>query len=98
MEHETSLDVQIWAIDKYTGKRKNTYWVVWFVAKQRFKEKFSASALAEAFRSQLVTAASKGERFRLADGRPLSMALQNQSDTTWYKFICDYVDRKWSDA
>jgi integrase len=97
---DTSYDVRIWVIDVYKSRRKNgkdTYWVVWKVAGERFKEKFSKSALAESFRSTLVSAASRGEAFRLVDGLPVSHA-RKQHEMGWYDFACAYVDMKWTHA
>lgn len=96
---ETSYDVRIWAIDVYKGKRKTTYWVRWRVADRKppFKEPFTTRGLAESFRSQLVTAASAGEAFRLSDGLPVSMA-RPAHEIDWYKFVCQYADMKWPNA
>ena len=60
---ETSYDVRIWSIHIYKGTSTTTYYVRWKVATRRFKQGFQTSALADSFRSQLVTAARSGEAF-----------------------------------
>jgi len=64
----TTYDVRIYEIDVYKGKTTTTYWVQWKVAgklplkKRPFKQK----ALAVSFRSDLTSAARKGEAFDIA--------------------------------
>lgn len=95
---ETTFDVRIWGIDVYKGKRKTTYWVRWKVGNlPPFKEPFAHRGLAESFRSDLQSAASRGEAFRLADGLPVSRARQANS-LSWYEAVCQYVDMKWPKA
>lgn len=94
---ETSFDVQIWKTDVYQGKKTTTYWVRWAVAGERQKEPFKTSALAESFRSELVTAARKGEAFYVDSGRPVSMQ-RIERDLSWYELACNYVDRTWDSA
>ncbi|MCX2949899.1 tyrosine-type recombinase/integrase [Lentzea sp. NEAU-D7] len=96
MTDETSYDVQVFALDPYAhkGSKKVTYWVRWRVTKKRFKSKYGTKALAEAFRSNLIAAARKGEAFRTFDGLPVSMARQSD-EMSWYQFACAFVDMKW---
>jgi hypothetical protein len=90
---ETTFDVRIYKTDKYEGKTTTTYWVQWAVAGKRFKEPYKTSALAESFRSDLMSAARKGEAFAVDTGLPVSM---NRPDTvTWFAFACDYAEMKW---
>src|SRR5688572_7750756 len=91
---KTTFDVRIWKIDVYKGTRTTTYTVVWVVDGQRKKEPFKTAALAESFRSALVTAARKGEAFDIESGRPVSM-LRNDNTMSWYDFACKFVDMKW---
>lgn len=93
----TSFNVRFWKTEVYKGKRTTTYWVVWLVAGEKFKEPFKTSALADSYRSKLVTAARNGEGFDTVTGLPPSMS-QEGRDMTWYKFACKYVDMKWPDA
>ncbi|MFE3175060.1 tyrosine-type recombinase/integrase [Amycolatopsis sp. NPDC059090] len=95
---ETTFDVRIWGIDIYKGKRKTTYWVRWKVAKlPPFKEPFTHVGLAKSFRSDLQSAASKGEAFRLSDGLPVSM-VRIANSVSWYEAVVQYVDMKWPKA
>ncbi|HEX3780690.1 MAG TPA: integrase [Pseudonocardiaceae bacterium] len=90
----TSTDVAIWKTEVYKGERKTTYYVRWRVEKQPFREPRSTTALANSFRSQLVTAASKGEAFALESGLPVSMH-RAKIDLTWYESAQRYADAKW---
>ncbi|GAB2657059.1 tyrosine-type recombinase/integrase [Saccharopolyspora gloriosae] len=94
---ETTHDVRIWSIDKWTGKTKTTYWVRWRAATQRFKEPFSTFNLADAFRSKLVTATRNGIAFECTTGLPVTMQQQAAAQQTWFEFACEYVDMKWPD-
>jgi hypothetical protein len=48
------------------------YKVRWKTAHRLWKEGFRNAALADSFRSSLLTAARKGEAFSLTTGRPVS--------------------------
>ncbi len=91
----TTYDVRIWKTKLYEGKRGNTYYVRWTVAGREWKEPFKTSALAESFRSDLVSAARKGEAFDTESGRPVSM-VRTTNEMSWYEFVCKFVDMKWS--
>ncbi|MFC7245151.1 tyrosine-type recombinase/integrase [Catellatospora aurea] len=91
---DTSYDVRIWKIETYEGKRGKSYYVRWAVAGKPWREPFKVKALAESFRSDLMTAARKGEAFDIETGRPTSAARPDQA-TTWYEFACSYADMKW---
>lgn len=93
----TSYDITFWKTWKYEGKRGITYYVRWTVAGEPFKEPFKNKALAESFRSELVTAARKGEAFDTATGLPLSMR-RAAHEMTWYDFACAFIDMKWRRA
>ena len=95
---ETTYDVRIWKTEKYKGSRVTTYKVRWVVAGRPWKEPFRTTALAESFRSQLVTAARKGEAFDVSTGRPVSFGRGQIDGITWYEFACQYVDMKWPAA
>ena len=61
---------------------------------RRWKTTFKTAALADSFRSDLLSAARKGEAFDTSTGRPLSM-LRASKGMSWYAFACAYVDLKW---
>jgi integrase len=92
---ETTYYVRIWKTEIYAGKRGNTYNVVWWVDKNRFKKGYRQAAAAESFRSELVTSHRKGEAFDIATGLPVSKLRRETPKTTWYEFACAYVDMKW---
>ncbi|MGH3692521.1 MAG: tyrosine-type recombinase/integrase [Pseudonocardiaceae bacterium] len=94
---ETTYAVSIWKITEYEGKRRKTHNVRWKVGKQEFRVPFKTYALADSFRSELVTAAKKGEPFDTATGRPGS-ARRADTNTDWFTFAGEYVAIKWPDA
>jgi integrase len=97
---DITYDVRIYKTDVYESRRKNgrnTYWVRWKVGKAVFKLPYGTSALAESFRSELMTAARKGEAFRVGDGMPMSK-VRAEDHRSWYVFACSYVDLKWKAA
>ncbi|MEO3853647.1 tyrosine-type recombinase/integrase [Acrocarpospora sp. B8E8] len=93
---DTTFRVRIYK----TEKRKNvkgvitSYRVLWKVGDEIWKESFSKAALADAFRSKLVTAASEGEAFSVSSGRPVSWH-REESSVSWYAFTLSYADVKW---
>jgi hypothetical protein len=50
--------------------------------------------MADAFRSELVTAARRGEAFGIESGRPVSME-RAQRRVSWLAFAREYVTMKW---
>jgi hypothetical protein len=93
----TSHKVRIWSTERYEGKRKTTYRVRWVVAGRKFGESFETSALADSFRSRLVSAARDGEAFDTDCGLPVS-TLRASARMTWFEFACSYADMKWPDS
>lgn len=95
---ETSYDVRFYRTRVYKGKTVKTYRVRWTVGGQEFTEPFRNNvALADSFRSDLVSAARKGEAFSMETGRPVSWR-RAANEMTWYEFACRYVDMKWKAA
>jgi integrase len=90
----TTYDVYIWSIRENAGTRAKTYSVRWKVGSRRWKTTFKTAALADSFRSDLLSAARKGEAFDLATGRPVSMVRASRS-MSWYEFACAFADMKW---
>lgn len=93
---ETTYDVRIWKITrrKNAKGKVTSYAVRWAVAGQPFYESFKNSAQAESFRSDLISAARKGEAFAIESGLPVSMTRQI-NEMSWFDFACAYVDMKW---
>lgn len=90
----TSYDVRVWKTEVYRGKRASTYRVRWQVAGRERREPFKTAALADSFRSDLLSAARKGEAFDVGTGLPVSMQRSARA-MTWYEFACSFVDMKW---
>ncbi len=67
-----TYDVRVWNIDKYHGSKGVTYRVRWRVGRRRRSSRFRTASLAVSFRSDLVSAASKGEAFDTDTCLPIS--------------------------
>ena len=91
---ESSYDVRIWKTQVRTGTRTTTHTVRWSVAGVPRKRPFRTAALADAFRSELVTAARRGEAFDVESGEPAS-ALRAQRQVTVLGFAEEYAAMKW---
>jgi integrase len=91
---DTSYDVRIWSIESYHGARGTTFTVRWVVAGQRWREPFRTKPLADAFRSDLVQAARRGEAFVVETGRPASMD-RAERQVNWLVFAREYAAMKW---
>lgn len=93
----STYNVRIWKTEVYRGARTTTHTVRWMVDGKPWRAPFRTDALADSFRSQLVSAARKGEAFDTETGRPVSLA-RAEADESWYDFACSYIDMKWADA
>jgi hypothetical protein len=87
-------DVRVYKTYIYRGARGVTYHVRWSVEGKLWKKTFKVKAQADSFRSELLTAARKGEPFRLESGLPLSME-QAARSMSWYEFACKFADMQW---
>jgi integrase len=87
--------VRIWKIRVVVGKRGTRYRVRWTVAGQPFSASFVTDPLADAFRSELVTATRVGTAFDMDTGRPASMRTESTAPT-WYDFTVSWVDANWA--
>jgi dTDP-4-dehydrorhamnose reductase len=91
---ETTYNVKVWKIATYKGARGTTYTVRWTLDGNEQRAPFATRALADAFRSELVSATRRGEAFSLSTGRPVS----HQSGATavnWYDFAVQFADAQW---
>ena len=70
---DTTYDVNVWSIRENVGTTAKTYSVRWKAGSRRWKTTFKTAALADSFRSDLLSAARKGEAFDTSTGRPVSM-------------------------
>ncbi|MFF3711916.1 tyrosine-type recombinase/integrase [Streptomyces phaeochromogenes] len=91
---DTTYNVKIWNIRVYRGKRKTTYHVRWALDGREWGAPFDTRALADAFRSGLVSATSRGEAFSLITGRPVSHQ-SGASAVNWFGFAVQFVDAQW---
>ncbi|GAA4215595.1 tyrosine-type recombinase/integrase [Microbispora amethystogenes] len=91
---DITYDVRIYKTEVYNGKRVTSYTVRWSTGGKPWKEPFRNAAQADAFRSELMTAARKGEAFAIATGRPVAWKRQ-ETVLSWYSFTLAYVDAKW---
>ena len=94
MTEGTTYDVRVYRTEVYKGARVTTYKVRWKTDRRLWKEGFRNAALADSFRSSLLTAARKGEAFSLSTGRPVSWK-RDESSLTWYALTLDYAAAKW---
>jgi site-specific recombinase XerC len=94
MEDGTTYDVRVYRTDVYKGAKVTTYRVRWKTGHRLWREGFRNAALADSFRSSLLTAARKGEAFSLTTGRPVSWS-RDESTLTWYDLTLDYAAAKW---
>ena len=97
MDDTATYDVRIHKTEVYKGSRVSTYYVRWKVSGKTFREPLRTAALADSFRSQLVTAARNGEAFSTETGRPVSWKREESTipSLSWYAFTLSYVTAKW---
>ena len=60
MDDGTTYDVRVYKTEVYKGAQVTTYKVRWKTNRRLWKEGFRNAALADSFRSSLLTAARKG--------------------------------------
>ncbi|MEV5379757.1 site-specific integrase [Streptomyces nondiastaticus] len=91
---KTSYDVQIWKTLVYKGARKTTYTVRWVVAGKVYRQPLGTTALADSFRSDLMSAMRRGEGFSCANGLPTSQQ-SAAGGVNWYDFAIRFADVQW---
>ncbi|MFD0069331.1 site-specific integrase, partial [Streptomyces sp. NPDC127574] len=91
-----SLKGELWGVRKRASKRPS-YDVRWSVSDKVFSETFRTKALADHYRTKLMSAARDGEEFDDAGGRPESMS-EKKTELTWYAFALKYLAMKWPHA
>jgi integrase len=93
----TTYDVRIHSVEKRRNDKRviTSYRLSWEVDRKRWKKRFSTAAQADAFRSELMTAARRGEPFATSTGLPASWERQEESTLTWYTFSLAFADAKW---
>jgi len=91
---EATYNVRVYRIEVYKGARVTSYRVRWKAGHRLWREGFRNAALADSFRSSLLTAARKGEAFSLTTGRPVSWK-RDDSPLSWYALTLAYTAAKW---
>jgi integrase len=97
MEDGATYDVRVYRTEVYKGAKVTTYKVRWKTDRRVWKQGFRNAALADSFRSSLLTAARKGEAFSMTTGRPVSWE-RTQSALRWYDLTLAYTAAKWPHA
>jgi hypothetical protein len=93
MDDDTTYDIRVYRTEVYKGAKVTSYRVRWKAGHRLWREGFRNAALADSFRSSLLTAARKGEAFSLSTGRPLSWK-RAESVVGWYALTLDYTAAK----
>lgn len=93
----STYNVRIWKVSTYKGKRGASYTAHWSVDGNRFRETFQTRALAESFRSKLMSAAREGVPFDEVSGLPEPM-MRELNARSWYEHAVAFVDMKWPHA
>jgi integrase len=91
---DTTYNVKVWKISTYKGAKRTTYTVRWALDGNEVRAPFATRALADAFRSELVSATRRGEAFSLTTGRPVSHQT-GASAVNWYDFAVQFADHQW---
>ncbi|MER7805860.1 tyrosine-type recombinase/integrase [Streptomyces sp900116325] len=90
----TTYNVKVWKTGTRKQARGITHTVRWALDGKEWRQPFATAALADSFRSELVSATRHGEAFSLTTGRPVS----HQSDSgtvSWYQFALQFTDAQW---
>ncbi len=97
MADDATYDVRVYKTEVYKGSKVTTYYVRWKVSNRQFREAFRTSALADSFRSELMTAMRGGQSFSTATGRPISSKHEEpeKPGLSWYALTLGYVAAKW---
>jgi hypothetical protein len=90
----TSFDVRIWSLRTEKKAKGLKYTVRWVVGPKPHTKTYTTKALAESRRSDLVTAAARGEAFDIDSGLPLSLCREENS-ISWYELAVMFCDMKW---
>jgi integrase len=89
----STFDVQFWALRTHPGRRR-PYEVRWVVAGRQRSKSYATRALADSYRSELMTAGRRGETFNEATGLPESVQ-RKQPQITWIEHATAYAAMKW---
>lgn len=96
---DLSYDVRVQNLERRRNQagKISSFRVAWTVSGTLHRRSFPSRALADAFRSELLSAARRGEAFRTDTGEPA--AWQRPAQTlTWFVFAESYAAAKWKQA
>ncbi|MGK4906522.1 tyrosine-type recombinase/integrase [Streptomyces albus] len=91
---DDTFDVRIYDIERRERAKGFTYRVVWKVGPKKHSKTYGTKALADARRSDLLTAVKRGEPFSVETGLPVSRT-SKAAETNWYDFAIGFVDKSW---
>ncbi|WP_168207371.1 tyrosine-type recombinase/integrase [Microlunatus elymi] len=96
---DLSYDVRIQNLEKRRNRdgKITSFRVCWRINKRLHRRSFPSRSLADAFRSELMGAAKRGEVFRSDTGEPASWDRPKQQ-ITWFTFAEGYAAAKWQQA
>ncbi|MFH8407638.1 tyrosine-type recombinase/integrase [Streptomyces sp. NPDC018019] len=94
---DSTFDVRVYNIERRERANGYTYKVVWKVGTKKHSKTYGTKALADARRSELLTAVKRGDPFNLDTGLPISHA-SKAAETNWYDFAVGFVDQVWPHA
>ncbi|MFI1183355.1 site-specific integrase [Streptomyces sp. NPDC020799] len=91
---ETTYNIKVWKTATRQQARGITYTVRWSLDGKEWRAPFKTSALADSFRSELVSAMRRGEAFSVTTGRPASHE-SGAAAVNWYDFAVQFADAQW---
>lgn len=92
-----TYDVRVYSIETRKDRPK-PYRLHWLVGDRKHSKSYTLRAQADGRRSELMTAARKGEQFDRDTGLPVSELRAQRGSVTWYQHTRAYIDRKWAAA
>jgi len=90
-----TYDVRIWKIGTNAA---GSPVVRWRTARRSHSRSFATKALADSFRSELVSAARAGEWFDVGSGLPARLLDPQTGGPSWYEHAVAYAAMKWRTA
>ena len=92
---QTSYDVRVWKVETISRQSGVRYRLRWIITGHRHSRTFATRALADSRRSELMSAARRGEPFDVETGLPVSELAAAATATSWWGWVLRYVDLKW---
>jgi hypothetical protein len=89
----SSFDVRVFAIRRRPGRA--AFEVRWRVARRDKSRSFTARALADSYRAELIRAARRGLEFDPATGEPAAWTAPKPTAISWYRHAVAYEEMKW---